>query len=133
MLTVLVVHFVRRRHLIAWRRSPAPQPAIRMLALAALDELAAREPMSDRQMAYRLNEILRASLFGCGSADDWSSFSPCQDVVPAEGEWQAFWEELAMRYRQPDGSSDRERQQRWLGVARGWIEQLPEETSEDRP
>lgn len=118
--------WLRTRRLLLRRKGRRITPDVRRLALAALDELEAREPMSDRQMAYRINEILRAALFGSGPSDQWSCFTPCPEVAPEQGQWEAFWEELAMRYRRPDGGCDSERQRHWLQLTRGWIEQLPE-------
>lgn len=122
-------HMRDYRRLIRRRRKSLPD--VRLLALAALDELQARGPMSDRQMAYRINEILRAALFASGPSDEWSCFTPCPEVVPVQAEWEAFWEELAMRYRRPDEACDSERQRHWLQLTRGWIEQLPEQEQDE--
>lgn len=114
-----------QRSVRGWRRRE-PAPATRELALAALDELAKREPVSDREVAYRLNEILRAALFDSGAKEAWQPFSPVSDITVNEEAWHAFWQELAMRYRRPDTGDGAGCQREWIAVARGWLEQLPE-------
>ncbi len=126
---LLVIWVSGRRHerRLRRRRDYRPAPAVRDLALAALDELEARESVSDRQMAYRINEILRAALFVSGPSDRWACFSPRPGIVSEREEWEEFWEELALRYRRPDGGCDIGRQRHWLRLTRGWIEKLPVE------
>lgn len=86
---------------------------IRARALAALDELEQRRGLNAREAAYRLNEILRAAL-------------PTEKKMAPfdQEEWQHFWQEMEMRY-QPDMTTGRADVERWLSLARGWIEQLP--------
>lgn len=108
-------------------RKRPKQPDIRSMALAALDELERRESASERETAYRLNEILRAALLDTHASAGWCPFTPRGDIGVDEAEWNAFWAELEMRYRPPamqdNGNS---RRQHWLAVARRWLEQLPE-------
>jgi hypothetical protein len=102
------------------------QPDVRVMALAALDELERRKSAGDRETAYRLNEILRASLLDAQAPQTWRPFTPRDDVGVDEREWTAFWDELEMRYRRTGtADDDRARRQRWLAVARTWLEGLP--------
>lgn len=119
------ISLLMQRGMRGWRRRE-PAPATRELALAALDELARRGQASDREVAYRLNEILRAALFDSGAKEAWQPFSPISDITVNEEAWHAFWQELAMRYRRPDADDATGRRQAWIAVARGWLEQLPE-------
>ena len=116
---------VLQRGIAGWQRR-MPQPSTREMAMAALDELAGRGEVDDRDVAYRLNEILRAALLDTDAEERWHPFPPVADVGVSRAAWEAFWEELEMRYRRPDGGHDADRQRQWLAVARGWLEQLPE-------
>jgi hypothetical protein len=120
----LVVMVMRRFALRRGRR--VRQPDVRVMALAALDELEHRESAGDHETAYRINEILRAALLDAHVPQRWRPFTPRDDVGIDEQEWRAFWAELEMRYR-PAGTAadDRARRQRWLAVARTWLERLP--------
>jgi Domain of unknown function (DUF4381) len=112
---------------MASRRRHYRQPDIRVMALAALDELERREAAGERETAYRLNEILRAALLDPRASGKWRPFTPRSDVGVDKVEWQAFWVELDMRYRPlAESGKDEGRRQRWLTVARKWLERLPE-------
>ena len=122
----LVVMLARR---LPSGRRQRRQPDIRAMALAALDELERREAAGERETAYRLNEILRAALLDARAPGRWRPFTPRDDVGMDEGEWTAFWTELEMRYM-PSGEPDDGgggRRQRWLAVAREWLERIPEQ------
>lgn len=109
----------------AARRRPK-QPDLRTMALAALDELERRESAGERETAFRLNEILRAALLDNHASAAWRPFTPRDDIGVDEKEWNVFWAELEMRYRPTAMQSQEEsRRQRWLTVARRWLEQLP--------
>ena len=111
------------------RKRQKQQPDLKKMALAALDELERRESASERETAYRLNEILRAALLDIhASAGSWHPFTPRDDIDVDEAEWNAFWAELEMRYR-PSATLDdgMSRRQQWLVVARRWLEQLPDD------
>lgn len=106
------------------RRRVRP-PDLRTFALAALDELAARPNLGEREAAFRLNEILRAALIDV-RATGWRPFTPRDDLDIDREQWDAFWAELEGRYR-PDAVEADGRQQRWLATARYWIECLPDQ------
>lgn len=108
------------------RRRRARQPDIRAMALAALDELERRETAGDRETAYRLNEILRAALLDPHAAHRWRPFTPRDDVGIDAQQWQAFWDELDMRYRpSAEAGTGAERRRQWLATAREWLERIP--------
>ncbi len=106
--------FIRPARTVAGRMLP-----IRDRALAALDELESRRGLEAHEVAYRLNEILQAALPAEKQAE-----------LCSEQSWQNFWQELSLRYRPVMTAGDADIK-RWLGLARGWIEQLPVE--ETRP
>jgi hypothetical protein len=113
---------------LLWRLLPQRRvipPDIRTFALAALDELAARPALAEREAAFRLNEILRAALIDVHGTGHWRPFMPRDDLDIEQGEWDAFWAELDGRYR-PQAAQGDGRQQRWIATARYWVECLPD-------
>lgn len=110
---------------LASRRQVIP-PDIRTYALAALDELACRSAPDEREVAFRLNEILRAALIDVHGTGGWRPFMPRDDLDIDRAEWDAFWSELEERYR-PDAAGGDGRQQRWMATARHWIERMPDQ------
>lgn len=109
------------------RRQPID---VRVMALAALDDLERRSSASERETAYRLNEILRAALLDSRDPVRWHPFAPRDDLGVNAEEWAAFWDELEMRYRPLPGEREEDdgvRRRRWLAMARKWIEMLPDQ------
>jgi len=91
---------------------------VRFRAMAALDELEGRRGLDAREAAYRLNEILQAALPEKQVENEGNEGK-------TEGEeWQHFWRELEMRYQPVMAAGDADIE-RWLKLARGWVEQLP--------
>ncbi|HKJ82490.1 MAG TPA: DUF4381 family protein [Mariprofundaceae bacterium] len=119
------------RGMVGWRRK-RPAVSVKVMALAALNELEGRGQMRDRDVAYRLNEILRAALLDADRHQEgegqWQPFSPQPEVVDDRAQWEAFWMSLEMRYRRPDEDEDDViRQREWLATARRWLERLPDD------
>jgi len=104
--------FLRRFIRLARARARRTLP-VRARALAALDELEQRRGLNAREAAYRLNEILQAALPSEKKGEPFSQM-----------EWQHFWQELEVRYQPVMTAGDAD-VERWLRLARGWIEQLP--------
>jgi len=109
------------------RRQSLP---IRLLAMAALDELERRGHADDRETAYRLNEILWAALFNPEGGGDWRPFVPVTGIIEDVEIWNRFLQELEIRYRPPGSHVDeRKHRKQWLTTARSWVERLPEDNA----
>jgi len=111
------------RRLAANRRYIPPDT--RTLALAALDELEHRKALGEREVAFRLNEILWAALFDPHGSGGWRPFMPRDDLGLERQEWDVFWTELEARYK-PLTERGEGRQRAWIATARKWIEHLPD-------
>jgi len=114
-------YLIFRRFILAAGARHRWELPVRVRALAALDELAHRQPLTAHEAAFRLNEILRAALFDAGVVRN--------GVIEDHGAWEYFWQELEMRY-QPAMSAGEEDVARWLILAHGWVAHLPVDDAE---
>ncbi len=127
-LTLIAALWLKRR-MTSRRYGRIP---VRLQALAALRELERRDTADAREVAYRLNEILRAALADSRATGRCWPYVHAPGIVDNANEWECFWRELDMRYRSPV-SSHQARQQGdgrragWIAAARTWIERLPED------